>query len=113
VLGVEEDEQRVRLQKDRLDDSEKRNAQILKEIDSMRTELDELRRQNNVYQRTDLEQKESLRVLNENLKRENEIAKSRESEARVFGQENRTLKKLLEDGKEEHSTFKNDQNRLI
>ena len=47
------------------------------------------------------------------MKREAEISKSRESEARVFGQENRTLKKLLEDGKEDHSTFKGDQNRLI
>jgi hypothetical protein len=44
VLGVEEDEQRVRLQKDRLEESEKRNASILKEIESMRKELDDLRR---------------------------------------------------------------------
>jgi len=51
--------------------------------------------------------------LNENLRREAEISKSRESEARVFGQENRTLKKLLEDKTEDHSTYKGDQNRLI
>jgi hypothetical protein len=53
-----------------------------------------------------LDYKEQVRTLNDNLKREHEIAKSRESEARVFGQENRTVKKLLEDGKEEHSSFK-------
>ena len=40
----------------------------------------------------------------------NQIA---QAEARVFGQENRTLKKLLEDGKEDHATYKGDQNRLI
>jgi len=51
--------------------------------------------------------------LNDNLKRESEISKSRESEARVFGQENRTLKKLLEDGKKDYSTHKGDQNGLI
>ena len=47
------------------------------------------------------------------MKRESEISKARESESRVFGQENRTLKKLLEDGKEDHSQHKQDQNRLI
>jgi len=60
-----------------------------------------------------MDQKEQIRTLNENLRREAEISKSRESEARVFGQENRTLKKLLEDSKEDHSTYKGDQNRLI
>lgn len=51
--------------------------------------------------------------MNDNLKRENDIAKARESEARVFGQENRTLKKLMEDGKEDYATYKGDQNRLM
>lgn len=52
-------------------------------------------------------------MLNENLKRESEISRARESEARVHGQENRTLKKLLEEGKEDHVGHKTDQNRLI
>lgn len=43
TLAVEEDENRIKLGQDRLHESEKRNACILKEIDSMRTELDELR----------------------------------------------------------------------
>jgi|DEB0MinimDraft_12_1074336.scaffolds.fasta_scaffold11579_4 hypothetical protein len=43
MLAVEEDESRVKLGTDRLQESEKRNASILKEIDSMRKELDELR----------------------------------------------------------------------
>lgn len=94
-------------------EAEKRNEQIHKEIERLRTELDELRQENNKYQRDNLDQKDQIRTLNDNLKREAEISKSRESEARVFGQENRTLKKLLEDGKEDHSTFKGDQNRLI
>lgn len=40
---MEEDESRIKLANERLRESEKRNATILKEIDSMRTELDELR----------------------------------------------------------------------
>lgn len=52
-------------------------------------------------------------MLNENLKRESEISRARESEARVHGQENRTLKKLLEESKEDHVGHKTDQNRLI
>jgi len=47
-------------------------------------------------------------VLNENLKREAEISRARESEARVHGQENRTLKKLLEDSREEYAAHKQD-----
>jgi len=50
MLGVEEDENRVRMGTERLQESEKRNAVILKEIDSMRTELDALRQENNKYQ---------------------------------------------------------------
>jgi len=44
MLAVEEDESRVKLGMDRLHDSEKRNTVVLKEIDSMRSELDEIRK---------------------------------------------------------------------
>jgi len=43
MLAIEEDENRVKLANERLKDSEKRNASILKEIDEMRNELDQLR----------------------------------------------------------------------
>ena len=43
MLTVEEEESRIKLANDRLRDSEKRNASILGEIESMRNELDELR----------------------------------------------------------------------
>ena len=113
ALNVEEDENRVRMQQDRLMESEKRNETVMKEIENMRKELDELRKENNKYQKENLDQKDQVRVLNENLKREAEISRSRESEARVYGQENRTLKKLLEESKEDHGAFKKDQSRLI
>lgn len=67
-----------------------------------------MRKDNNRLNKENLDYKEQVRVLNENLKREIEIAKSKESEARVFGQENRTVKKLLEDSKEDYTNFKND-----
>lgn len=40
ILSVEEDENRIKMSTERLQESEKRNASILKEIDSMRSELD-------------------------------------------------------------------------
>jgi hypothetical protein len=43
MLSVEEEESRIKMANDRVRDSEKRNASILGEIGSMRTELDELR----------------------------------------------------------------------
>lgn len=111
-MSVEEDENRIKISTERLQESEKRNAAILKEIDSMRKELDELRVQNSKYQKENLEFKDQIRVLNENLKRESEISRARESEARVHGQENRTLKKLLEESREDYTSHKQDQQRL-
>jgi chromosome segregation ATPase len=112
-LAVEEDENRIKLGRERLNDSEKRNAVILQEIGDLRKELDELRKENNRYQKDNLDSKEQIRTLNDNLKRETEISKAREAEARVFGQENRALKKMLEDGKEDHNSYKTDQARLL
>jgi len=113
VLHVEEDENRVKMQQDRLSDAEKRNKVILDEIEAQRKELDSLRRDNNKYTKETLEQKEQIRTLNENLKREADVSKNRESEARVYGQENRTLKKLLDDTKEDYGAHREDQQRLI
>jgi hypothetical protein len=59
-----------------------------------------------------LNSKDSVRVLNENFKRESEISRARESEARIHGEENRTLKRLLEESRGDYGAFKNDQNRL-
>lgn len=108
TLAVEEDESRIKLGNERLRDSEKRNATILKEIDEMRAELDQLRQANNKFQKENLDQKDQIRVLNENFKRESEIARARESEARIHGEENRTLKKLLEESRGDYNAFKTD-----
>lgn len=47
------------------------------------------------------------------MKRETEISRARESEARVHGEENRTLKKLLEESRADYSGHKQDQQRII
>ena len=73
------------MMQERLKESEKRNHSILTEIEALRKDCDELRNENNKYQRDNLDQKDQIRVLNENLKREAEISRSRESEARVHG----------------------------
>jgi len=57
-LGVEEDENRVKLQQDRLKESEKRNATIMSEIENQRKELDELRKENNKFQKENLDMKD-------------------------------------------------------
>lgn len=58
VLAVDEDENRVRLQQDRLRESEKRNATIVSEIEELRKELDELRKDNHRFQRDNSAQQE-------------------------------------------------------
>lgn len=55
---MDEDENRIKLQQQRLQDAEKRNAVILKEIDELRKELDELRTSNNKLSKDNLDQKE-------------------------------------------------------
>ena len=57
-MGVEEDENRVKLQQDRLKESEKRNATIMSEIENQRMELDELRKENNKFQKENLDMKD-------------------------------------------------------
>ena len=57
-MAVEEDENRIKLGKERLNESEKRNAVILQEIGDLRKELDELRKENNRYQKDNLDSKE-------------------------------------------------------
>ena len=41
-------------------DAEKRNASIMGEIENLRKDVDELRKENNKYQRENLDQKEQL-----------------------------------------------------
>mmetsp|Transcript_33486 Transcript_33486/g.51417 ORF Transcript_33486/g.51417 Transcript_33486/m.51417 type:complete len:246 (+) Transcript_33486:531-1268(+) len=55
VLAVEEDENRIRLQRDRVNDSEKRNAQIMSEVETLRADLDDLRRDNTKFARENLD----------------------------------------------------------
>ena len=57
-MGVEEDENRVKLQQDRLKESEKRNATIMSEIENQRKELDEPRKENNKFQKENLDMKD-------------------------------------------------------
>jgi|APSaa5957512535_1039671.scaffolds.fasta_scaffold301107_2 hypothetical protein len=49
ILNVEEDENRVKMTQERVQESEKRNAQILGEIGNLRKEIDGLRTENNKY----------------------------------------------------------------
>ena len=58
----------------------------MSEVETLRTDIDELRRLNHKIEKENLDQKDQVRTLNDNLKRETEIAKNRENEARRFGQ---------------------------
>ena len=52
------------MQQDRLTDAEQRNAAILKEVGSLREELDELRKSNGGLAKENLDMKDQVRVLN-------------------------------------------------
>ena len=82
------------------------------QVVALRTEIEDLRKQNHKMSKENLDQKDQIRTLNDNLKREAELAKNRENDARRFGEQNRTLEKLLVDSKETYKSYKDDQDRL-
>jgi hypothetical protein len=98
-LLIEEDEQRVKLEKDRIASIESRNIQMNKDLQELDTEAKKLRKENTDLFKEVHDQKEQLRVLNENLRRETELCHSRDQENKVLSNENLLLKQLLEETK--------------
>ena len=98
-LQIEEDEQKIKLEKDRISIIENRNVKVLKDFAEMEEEVKKLRKENQQLFKDCHEQKEQLRILNENLRRETEVCMSRDKENNTLTHENLLLKQLLEETK--------------
>ena len=91
-MQLEEDEQRVKFDKDRLALIQTTNQQLSVELAQLQEESKRLGKENKALAKEGYEMKEQLRVLNENLRRESESGASREKEAIVVKNENMMLK---------------------
>lgn len=112
-LQIEEDEQKIRLEKERISMIENKNVKLMKEFEVLDNEVKKLRSDNQDMFKTCHEQKEQLRILNENLRRETEVCISRDKENSTLIHENTLLKQLLDETKSQSTTYKEDQQQLI
>jgi len=101
------------MDKDRLALAENKNAQNEKELESTREELRTLRTEHMKFARENADFKEQLRILNENLKRESQLAHSKESENLTLQHESKVLRDMLDQMRSTGETHKSDQERLI
>ena len=87
-MQVEEDEQRVKLERDRIALIENNNSTLNKEVTQSRDELKRLLHENTDLFKDNRDMKEQLRVLNDNLRRETELLLSRDRELTSLTSEN-------------------------
>ncbi len=72
-MALEEDEQRVKNEKERAQLIERTSAAQTGDLKELREERVVLKKENQVFFKDNSEMKEQLRVLNENLKRTTEV----------------------------------------
>eukprot|EP00347_Sterkiella_histriomuscorum_P022258 403331120 len=112
-LQIEEDEQKIKLEKERMAMIENKNVKLIKDFEALDSEVKKLRTDNQEMFRTTHDQKDQLRILNENLRRETEVGMAKEKQCNTYEHENTMLKQLLEDLKQQSQTYKDDQSSLI
>ena len=86
-LAVDEDEHRISLEKERLARAETRCQAAEKELEELRRDQKELSTEHVRAVKELAENKEQLKVLNENLRRQTELSLSRERENKVLSGE--------------------------
>ena len=112
-MHVEEEENRVKMDKQRLALTENKNINLEKELNEAQTELKEIKRKHDKLFTANAEMKDQLRVLNENLRRETEVLLSRDKENATLSHENKVLKELLDEHRDTTKTNKEDQEALV
>ena len=112
-LACDEDEHRINLEKERLMRVETRCQAAEKELEELRTDYKNITDQNVRQNRENGDQKEQLRIINENLKRQTELSVARERESNSLLEENKTLRSLMESLKVDAANLKENQNSII
>mmetsp|Transcript_42573 Transcript_42573/g.31167 ORF Transcript_42573/g.31167 Transcript_42573/m.31167 type:complete len:111 (+) Transcript_42573:320-652(+) len=98
-LLIEEDEHRIKYSKDQLAMIESRNKVLEGGWGEREQELRDTRLKADKLLEEQREMQQQLRILNENLRRESEVAASKEKENAALASENRSLKELMHDVK--------------
>ena len=107
-VKVEEDEQRVKMERERIQRIENSNISMNKDLETLKGDLKRLTLENNDLFKENRDMKEQLRILNENLKRETEILLSRDRENNTLLSENKMLKERLDEYKSDSGQLKDE-----
>ena len=84
------------MEKERLLRVETRCQAAEKELETLRTDYKSITDDHVKMNRDNCDYKEQLRIINENLKRQTEIAIARERESNSLNDENKTLRGLMD-----------------
>ena len=84
-----------------------------KELTELRTDYKKITDEHVYMNRENGDYKEQLRIINENLKRQTEIAVARERESNSLVDENKTLRGLMDGLKQDAANLKENQGSLI
>lgn len=94
-LVLEEEEQRVKTDKERLAFIENRNKKLETTAKEVEDELRSVKKKYDKVHAEYVEIQQQVKILNENLRRESELCLSRDKENLALNNENKTLKEML------------------
>ena len=112
-LQVEEDEARVRNERDRIAMVQNANKEMMAELQKLKTEVHTLSKDNQELFKENRDMKDQLKTLNENLRRETEQLIARDRENNILREETSQLKKSMDQYREDTTGVKSEQARLI
>ena len=110
---MEEDEARVKHERDRIAMVQSANKELAGELAMLKAEGHTLSKQNQELFKENRDMKDQLRTLNENLRRETDQLVGRDRENNLLRDENNQLKKSSEQYREDTTGVKGEQARLI
>lgn len=84
-----------------------------KELEELRTDYKKIMDDHVRVNRENGDYKEQLRIINENLKRQTELSQARERESNSLQDENKTLRSLMDNLKQDAANLKENQNSII
>ena len=112
-LQLEQDESRVKFERDRIATIENSNQKLTKELNDIKEDMSKMHSENTSLFKENRDMKDQIRILNENLRRETEQLLSRDRENTTLHSENQVLKTRLDEYRTDTNQLKEEQVHLI
>ena len=101
------------METERLHRVENRNAQIEKELETLKTDYRDITKVEQHLSKENTEQKDQLRIVNSNLQKQMEIGAARDRENNVLNNEVKNLRDMMGDFKQESTSQKEGHKAII